>query len=231
MKCWLMVLNRRFWLVLSRCLTTLVILTDWVNVSAADTVAPRRPRASVSTNAAISSKALARNHPTEALKSWLSQVPAAPEGVSDLQFNEFFKNPVGPKGLELTPRLLELSGKRVRILGYQVKQSRPTPWTMMLAPMPLVSNEVEFGLAEDLPPNVVRVFLPRSHQPLTPHSPGLFLLTGLLEVGSREEPDGRHSLVRLHLDRDASATAIAPPSGASNAEPAKPLSALENLPR
>ena len=185
-----MVLNRRFWLVLSRCLTTLVILTDWVNVSAADTVAPRRPRASVSTNAAISSKALARNHPTEALKSWLSQVPAAPEGVSDLQFNEFFKNPVGPKGLELTPRLLELSGKRVRILGYQVKQSRPTPWTMMLAPMPLVSNEVEFGLAEDLPPNVVRVFLPRSHQPLTPHSPGLFLLTGLLEVGSREEPDG-----------------------------------------
>ena len=53
-------------------------------------------------------------------------------------------------------RLLELAGQRVRILGYQVKQSRPTPWTLMLAPMPLVSNEVEFGLAEDLPPTVVR---------------------------------------------------------------------------
>jgi hypothetical protein len=33
-----------------------------------------------------------------------------------------------------------------------------------------------------------------------PHTPGLLLLTGRLELGSREEPDGRVSTVRLVLD-------------------------------
>jgi hypothetical protein len=47
-------------------------------------------------------------------------VPAAPEGVSDLQFNEFFKNPVGPKGLELTPRLLESARFLINDLTEQV---------------------------------------------------------------------------------------------------------------
>lgn len=181
----------------------------------------RRPASPTGTNAPIPAKLLARKHPTEALKAWIDQLPPPPEGVSDLRFDEFFQNPVGPRGLELTQRLSDLSGKRVRILGYQVKQSRPTPWTLMLAPMPLVSNEVEFGLAEDLPPNVVRVFVPRDHRPVVPHSRGLLLLTGRLEVGDREEPDGRHSLVRLHLDRDI------PPA----VEPSKPFSAPEALRR
>ena len=140
--------------------------------SASASTSIRRPRLAGGTNGPVSAKVLARNHPTEALKSWLDQLSTAPAGVSDLRFDEFFRNPVGPKGLEFSPRLLELSGPRVRILGYRVKQSRPTPWTLMLAPMPLVSNEVEFGLAEDLPPTVVRVLLPRGHQPLTPHSRG-----------------------------------------------------------
>lgn len=181
----------------------------------------RKPVPTTGTNVPVSAKVLARNHPTEALKAWIDQLPPAPDGVSDLRFDEFFRNPVGPRGLELTQRLSDLSGKRVRILGYQVKQSRPTPWTLLLAPMPLVSNEVEFGLAEDLPPNVVRVFVPRDHRPVVAHSKGLLLLTGRLEVGDREEPDGRHSLVRLHLDRDVPAPM----------EASKPLSAPENLRR
>jgi hypothetical protein len=97
--------------------------------------------------------------------------------------------------------------------------------------MPLVSNEVEFGLAEDLPPSVVRVILPRGHQPLTPHSRGLFLLTGKLEVGSREEPDGRHSLVRLHLDRENLTSAVATPDIRADATPTNSLSASESLRR
>ena len=200
-------------------------------VVAESTTPIRRPRGSNATNGPVSAKVLARSHPTEALKSWIDQLPKAPAGVSDLRFDELFRSPVGPKGLEFSPRLLELSGQRVRILGYQVKQSRPTPWTLMLAPMPLVSNEVEFGLAEDLPPTVVRVLLPRGHQPLTPHSNGLFLLTGRLEVGDREEPDGRHSLVRLHLDRDNTTSAASTPGLQGEAAPTNPLSASEGLRR
>lgn len=201
---------------------TTVVLLGAAPSHAGETAKPvRRPATATGTNTAVSAKVLARNHPTEALKAWMDQLPPAPEGVSDLRFDEFFRNPVGPRGLELTQRLSGLSGKRVRILGYQVKQSRPTPWTLLLAPMPLVSNEVEFGLAEDLPPNVVRVFVPRDHRPVVAHSKGLLLLTGRLEVGDREEPDGRHSLVRLHLDRDI------PPAMDSS----KPLSAPENLRR
>lgn len=211
------------------------LLTVLMNCSAAavaESSTPlRRPKVGVSTNSLVSAKVLARSHPTEALKSWIDQLPPAPAGVSDLRFDEFFQSPVGPKGLELSPRLRELSGQRVRILGYQVKQSRPTPWTLMLAPMPLVSNEVEFGLAEDLPPSVVRVILPRGHQPLTPHSRGLFLLTGRLEVGSREEPDGRHSLVRLHLDRENPSSVVATPNIRVEATPTNSLSASEKVRR
>ena len=212
--------------------TLLALLMGFGEGVVAESATPiRRPRGSSATNGPVSAKVLARSHPTEALKSWIDQLPKAPAGVSDLRFDEIFRNPIGPKGLEFSPRLLELAGQRVRILGYQVKQSRPTPWTLMLAPMPLVSNEVEFGLAEDLPPTVVRVLLPRGHQPLTPHSNGLFLLTGRLEVGDREEPDGRHSLVRLHLDRDNSTSTASTPEIRGETAPTNPLSASEGLRR
>lgn len=217
-----MIRNGRLWAWSSVCGITAVMLLHARPSQAAEPSKPvRRPTSTIGTNAPVSAKVLAKNHPTEALKAWLAQLPPPPEGVSDLHFNEFFRTPVGPLGLELTQRLSDLSGKRVRILGYQVKQSRPTPWTLLLAPMPLVNNEVEFGLAEDLPPNVVRVFVPRDHRPVVPHSNGLLLLTGRLEVGDREEPDGKHSLVRLHLDRDTQPPADSP----------KPLSASDELRR
>lgn len=143
--------------------------------------------------------------PSELLRTKVAALPPAPEGVSDLCFDEFFKLPVGPKGLEITERLKSLHGQQVRILGFMVKQARATPWTLLLAPMPLISHEGEFGLAEDLPPTTVRVILPRTPAPVTPFTPGLLLLTGRLEVGDQEEADGRHSLVRLHLGLPASA--------------------------
>jgi hypothetical protein len=120
--------------------------------------------------------------------------------VTDLFFDEFFAMPVGPKGLEVSPRLQQLNGQRVRILGFMVKQTTPSPWTLLLAPVPASAHESHYGLAEDLPPTTVRVLLPRNHQPVTPYTPGLLLLTGRLEVGGRPEADGRHSVVRLHLD-------------------------------
>ena len=52
-----------------------------------------------------------------------------------------------------------------------------------------------------------------------------------LEVGSREEPDGRHSLVRLHLDREISNPVVATPDPQSVTTPTNPISASENLRR
>src|SRR6188768_3927175 len=37
------------------------------------------------------------------------QLPPLPEGVEELKFAEFFKMPVGPRGLELTERALALN--------------------------------------------------------------------------------------------------------------------------
>jgi hypothetical protein len=142
------------------------------------------------------------------------ELPPVPEGVTHLDFASFFKRPVGPKGMEIADEVLALNGKRVRLLGYMVKQSNPSPWKILLSPVPVVTREREYSYADDLPPNVVHVFLPRDAHPIRPHTPGLLLLTGRFEVGNREEADERVSLFRLHLD---------PPT-----RPAKPPAASAN---
>lgn len=169
-----------------------------------------------------------RPKPSEQLRQRVAELAPAPEGVQDLFFDEFFRNPVGPLGLELTDRLSSLQGKRIRILGFMVKQARSTPWTLLLAPFPLKTHEVDYDLADELPANTVRVFLPRSSQPITPHVPGLLLLTGRLEVGDREEADGRHSVVRLHLD----APPASPGTASTNSEALlAPLSTADSIRR
>ena len=168
----------------------------------------------------------AAKRPSDQLRDRVAKLTPPPDGVTDIFFDEFFRMPVGPKGLELTERLTSLDGKKVRILGHMVKQVRATPWTLLLSPVPATAHERDYGLAEDLPPNVVRVLLPRNHQPKVLFTPGLLLLTGRLEVGDREEPDGRHSIVRLHLD-PKSETPAAPAPEAS----VDPLSTSETLRR
>lgn len=132
----------------------------------------------------------------------VDHLPPAPEGVRDLKFSEFFRSPAGPLGLEPTEKLLSLAGQRVRILGFMVRQTKPSPGVAILAPFALATNEFEYGLADDFPPNVVFVEVPRFADLAVPHTPGPLLLTGTLELGRREEADGRVSLVRLRLDPD-----------------------------
>ena len=126
-------------------------------------------------------------------------IPPAPDGVTDLKFSELFK-PIGKRGLEHSEKLRGLDGRRVRILGYMVRQSRPLPWTFLLTPVPLALHEAEYGFAEDMPATVLHVQMQRNATPIVPYTPGLLLLTGTLSVGNREEPDGRVSTVRLALD-------------------------------
>lgn len=128
------------------------------------------------------------------------ELPPAPEGVTDLRFNEIYRLPIGPAGLEFTEKVRSLDGKKIRLAGYMVKQSRPMPWTLLLSPIPMTLHESHYGFAEDLPPQTVHAFTERTITPILPHTPGLMLLTGRLELGAREEPDGRVSHVRLFVD-------------------------------
>lgn len=121
--------------------------------------------------------------------------------ANDLSFKEFYKFPVGPRGLEPTEKLLALKGKRVRVTGYMVKEEEPTAGLMMLAPLPVSMAEKEDGPADDLPPATLFVHPPAADKEKTiPYKDGLWQLTGTLELGNQEEANGRTSFTRLILD-------------------------------
>jgi hypothetical protein len=149
-------------------------------------------------------------------------LPPLPEGVEELKFADFFKTPVGPRGLEISERLKSFHGKRVRILGFQVVESvtvcnsdpaaqnpvrkfasrfeAGVPGRLLLCASQQVVDFNHYGHCEDLPPQVLYVTVPEYYGQPTPHTPGMLLLTGTLEVGNKTEPDGRISVVRLTLD-------------------------------
>jgi hypothetical protein len=128
-----------------------------------------------------------------------ADLPPLPEGVTALQFGEVFVKPVGPRGLVFTDKAKSLAGRRVRILGHMVRREGAPPGTLLLTPYPVQLHDSEYGLADDLPPNTLFVTVPDAEGEV-PFTAGLLLLTGRLELGSREEPDGRTSVVRLVLD-------------------------------
>lgn len=149
-------------------------------------------------------------------------LPPLPSGVEELKFSEFFKTPVGPKGLELTDRVNSLDGKRVRILGFMVIEAvgqcnanpqpvmrgrRAASWfeasvpgRMLLCPTGQTVNFAHYGLCDTLPPQTLFVTVPEFFGEPVPYTPGPMLLTGRLEVGQKTEADGRISTVRLLLE-------------------------------
>ena len=125
-------------------------------------------------------------------------LPPLPAGVTELKFSDFFVQPVGARGLELTEMLRRLDGKRVRILGYMVQPEKPVPGMFVLTAMPVRVNEERFG--DDLPPAALFISMPKDRGQVVPYTPELMLLTGTLSVGNREEADDRVSTVRLALE-------------------------------
>ncbi len=121
--------------------------------------------------------------------------------IPELSLGELFRRPVGPRGLEFSDRARELSGRTVRMSGYIARQAIPIPFAALLTPRPITLHEREYGLAEDLPANIVHVFFARSAQPFLLRSQSPVTLTGVLEIGPHEEADGRISQVRLRVPR------------------------------
>lgn len=138
----------------------------------------------------------------------IKNLPPVPDGVTHLKFSDFFVCPTGPRGLEYTAEIKRLDGQRVRILGFMVRQTRPAPGTIILAPYMAATHEGEYGLCDDLPPATLFVHVPKYSDLAVPFTPGPLLLTGKLELGSRQETDGRISHVRLLLDPE---TVVASP--------------------
>ncbi|NQX01927.1 hypothetical protein HQ447_14820 [bacterium] len=134
------------------------------------------------------------------------QLPALPEGVVELGFQEFFQNPVGPRGLEPSAKLLSLSGKRVRILGFVAEMKRDNKRNIIFAPVPLKPQPEEYGLADEIPAAHVLVTIPGDPDTQVPLVPGALLLTGTLAVGNSTK-DGETSFVRMLLDPSAEADA------------------------
>jgi len=138
----------------------------------------------------------------------LAQTPAAPtptpEPVTELRFQDFFKLPVGAKGLEISPALRQADGTAVALTGYMVQQEVPSNGVFLLTPRPVQMSEHADGDADDLPPATVLVKLaPEQHDWAVPHVRGLIRITGVLSVGREEGHDGRVSWVQLQLAPDA----------------------------
>src|SRR5262245_25084060 len=68
-----------------------------------------------------------------ALGNSSARLPVPDAGVADVSFREFFA-PAGDAGLEYSARLRELAGKRVRLVGYMVREPKRQRGVFVLAP-------------------------------------------------------------------------------------------------
>ena len=180
------------WLATFVCLATVALFFNLLRVQADDPAGHLRQPADGALTGSVS-PAVPNLEPNTTL-------PPLPAGVAELKFSEFFVQPVGPLGLELTEKLRGLEGRRVRILGYMAQQAGPPPGGFLLTPFAVKVCDHDNRLAEDFPASAVLVSVPTLRGEPVPYAPGLMLLTGRLTTGNRAEPDGRISLVRLALD-------------------------------
>lgn len=149
-------------------------------------------------------KILTADRDTQEAKREPLKLPPLPEGVEELTFQEFFKNPVGPRGLEPSSKLLSLDGKRVRLLGYVAEMIRSNKRNIIFAPVPLKPQPEEYGLADEIPATHVLVTIPGDPTEQVPLVPGALLLTGTLSI-EKSTKDGETSFVRMLLDPPTSA--------------------------
>ncbi len=135
------------------------------------------------------------------------ELAAPPRGVIDLKFRDLFKMPVGPRGLEPGARLLAADGKRVRVVGFMVQQAEARGG-FLLSALPTAIGDEDEGLADDLPPGLIRVDLEATVPGVIPHMPGLIQISGVLRLQEHLDPQTqRLTFVQLVPD-DATRAAL-----------------------
>jgi hypothetical protein len=133
-----------------------------------------------------------------------SQVRWHEADPTPLELQAFYKMPIGPKGLEVTEKVLQASGQKVRLTGFMVKSETPTPGTFMLTPRPVQMSEHADGEANDLPASMCVVYLDASQRSwLVPHIPGPVTVEGLFTFKRTEAADGSVAWFHLQLVPDA----------------------------
>lgn len=182
---------------------------------------PARRIAALAALLSLWSAAFAQEHPAlppvpvpEPLRVYGELAPLP--GVADLKFGEFFKMPIGPRGLEASAKLRRLDGRSVRLVGFMARQDDPVPGLFILSPLPVHMGDDDDKFSDDLPASAVFVRLGATEQATRlPYMPGLLALTGTLQLGAVEEADGRVSTVRLLLTEAQSRTlaAVSPARG------------------
>ncbi len=131
---------------------------------------------------------------------------AADPTAAQLSFSEFLLR-AGDGGVEFSPRLKSLAGKRVRLSGYMVRQPPSgSPGGFVLSPAVVTLDEDGMCAPAELPPHAVHV-LGAGPQARVAFRPGRVTLTGVLEIGPIRGPDRRVTNLRLRADpwREASA--------------------------
>ena len=124
----------------------------------------------------------------------------SPSAAAPLSFADFFKHPVGPRGLEPGGRLLALAGQRVEVAGYLVRQGDPAG-LLIVAPVPVVIGDEDESFADDLPASVAYLHPidARTTEALQACR-GAVRVRGRIEIGRVVEVDGRQSFVRVLAD-------------------------------
>lgn len=125
-----------------------------------------------------------------------------------LALRDIFVTPVGPRGLEYTDAARSLEGTVVAIEGYMVLSATLEPGRFMLATMPVKLHDEEMGPCDDLPGATVFVDVPQADGQVVAFVPGLLRAVGTLSLGTREEPAGRVSAVRLTLSSAQALTRV-----------------------
>lgn len=133
-----------------------------------------------------------------------AELPAAPAGVADLRFAEFF-GPIGDRGLEYSAKLRALDGRIVRLSGYMIREPARAGGVFRLAGWPLTVETQGPCISDTAPPTAVHVIVTGTASRPIAYRPGRLVLIGRLELGSRLEADGRNSAVRLFLEAGAAA--------------------------
>lgn len=176
--------------------------------------------------------------------------PPLPDGVTDLSFEDFYKMPIGPRGMEFTDKIKALAGKRVRLAGFQVVEmvgvcnaepnansparkaramfEASVPGRLMLSPSPESVNFGHYALCDDLPPQVAFVTVSELFGQAVPQHPGPLLVTGVLDVGNKPERDGRVSAVRITLDPIPKTFPVSNAAEPATASPIQPTTTANN---
>ena len=138
----------------------------------------------------------------------------------NLAFASFFRQPIGPRGLEFSAALRAADGQRVRLVGHIVTQEHAVAGRFLFAPRPVRLSEDADGDADDLPAATVTVVLPEHlRERFVAPQPGPIAITGRLHVGRAEDASGHVSWLRLDLDPEtlaagsATTTVAMPPPG------------------